>query len=303
MADAQSYIAYSGEFFVRKYEGGNGAAPAAGSSPTKERECASDSDALHHDAPSHSMLRPPKDVDDEDGVVEAHDHHLVLQQKKDGKGAGTDAHPSAPSAAGDNAPDVGQLSLGPAGGAEGTSSQPAATGHAAGQPKAPDDAAPTDESDAKSPVETTHLHGREDGESLDPSAYELVIDNDSGTYRPNKDLLPLLQAFLASNFVGLHVTVKASDDDAYQDEKKKRHEDRTEASGGVRYYESESDLSSAASDAESEDDPDDVQPFRGTREKAWDVLVDPKAPVKEKKEKIKDKVRQLFKKDKGDDGE
>ena len=32
-----------------------------------------------------------------------------------------------------------------------------------------------------------------------PNHYELVIDNDSGTYRPRKELLPILQEFLASN--------------------------------------------------------------------------------------------------------
>lgn len=42
--------------------------------------------------------------------------------------------------------------------------------------------------------------------STEPSDYELFIDNDSGTYRPNAEKLSLLKEFIASNFVGLHVT-------------------------------------------------------------------------------------------------
>lgn len=40
---------------------------------------------------------------------------------------------------------------------------------------------------------------------LDPSLYQLVIDNDSGTYRPEKSILPLLKQFLRKNFPGLGI--------------------------------------------------------------------------------------------------
>jgi len=57
------------------------------------------------------------------------------------------------------------------------------------------------------------LRGKDEGNpgvideprSENPKHYELVIDNDSGTYRPRKELLPTLEEFLASddNFGGL----------------------------------------------------------------------------------------------------
>ncbi|CRL28851.1 C2 calcium-dependent membrane targeting [Penicillium camemberti] len=70
---------------------------------------------------------------------------------------------------------------------------------------------PTDEF----PVEEDEDHN--EGEDLDqteegipistnPADYELFIDNDSGTYRPNAEKLPLLREFISSNFPGLHVT-------------------------------------------------------------------------------------------------
>ncbi|CAI7647489.1 unnamed protein product [Penicillium manginii] len=50
--------------------------------------------------------------------------------------------------------------------------------------------------------------------STDPDDYELFIDNDSGTYRPNSELLPQLKKWLQRNFPGLHVSTLGSQEDA-----------------------------------------------------------------------------------------
>ncbi|KAH6660663.1 C2 domain-containing protein [Truncatella angustata] len=49
-----------------------------------------------------------------------------------------------------------------------------------------------------------------------PEYYQLVIDNDSGTYRPDKSVLPDLQKFLERQFPGLGVVALACDDDEDQ---------------------------------------------------------------------------------------
>jgi hypothetical protein len=45
-----------------------------------------------------------------------------------------------------------------------------------------------------------------------PQYYQLVIDNDSGTYRPDKSVLPDLHAFLERNFPGLGIVTLGCDD-------------------------------------------------------------------------------------------
>ncbi|KAJ9126314.1 hypothetical protein QFC24_002046 [Naganishia onofrii] len=47
----------------------------------------------------------------------------------------------------------------------------------------------------------------------DPKYYEAIFDNDSGTYRPNADLLPVMQKFLEKNFPGLKIVMMSSTDD------------------------------------------------------------------------------------------
>jgi len=47
----------------------------------------------------------------------------------------------------------------------------------------------------------------------DPHYYEIIIDNDSGTYRPNSELFPQLRKFLESNLIGLKITTLDSQND------------------------------------------------------------------------------------------
>ncbi|KAK7398143.1 hypothetical protein QQX98_012485 [Neonectria punicea] len=52
-----------------------------------------------------------------------------------------------------------------------------------------------------------------------PAYYQLIIDNDSGTYRPDKSILPDLTAFLEANFPGLGVIAMHWEEKKLQDMK------------------------------------------------------------------------------------
>lgn len=85
---------------------------------------------------------------------------------------------------------------------------------------------------AQSPAsEDRSLRESPAGVSTNPTDYEVFIDNDSGTYRPNPQYLYLLREFMSANFPGLQITTLDCQKDAErmqemkneQREFKKRH--------------------------------------------------------------------------------
>lgn len=76
-----------------------------------------------------------------------------------------------------------------------------------------------DASEDPEPKEKTHPEEQIPGgppnepPPLDVSHYQLVIDNDSGTYRPDKRVLPDLKEFLHKNFPGLGVVTMHWEDE------------------------------------------------------------------------------------------
>lgn len=86
----------------------------------------------------------------------------------------------------------------------------------------------------------------------DPAHYQLVIDNDSGTYRPNAKMLPLLKKFLAANLPGLHIqTLDCQKDEKKMNRMKQAQRDRKKKEGDhIVYAQAGSDASSISSSDE-----------------------------------------------------
>lgn len=85
----------------------------------------------------------------------------------------------------------------------------------------------------------------------DAAYYSLVIDNDSGTYRPNAKLLPQLKAFLQKQLPDLHiVTLDCNGDKEKMEKWKTEQRDRKKAEGDNVVMQQPGDASSISSSDE-----------------------------------------------------
>ncbi|KAJ4131446.1 hypothetical protein NW768_005632 [Fusarium equiseti] len=106
----------------------------------------------------------------------------------------------------------------------------------------------------------------------DPSYYQLIIDNDSGTYRPDKSTLPYLKDFLENNFPGLGIVAMHWEDEELKELKENQHNVKENEGRVVNMVlnRSQSSISSAESEL------DERQHGRKSkRQAAYEVLEDP----------------------------
>ncbi|KAH8900928.1 c2 domain-containing protein [Thozetella sp. PMI_491] len=113
----------------------------------------------------------------------------------------------------------------------------------------------------------------------DPRHYQLVIDNDSGTYRPDKSILPDLKAFLERNLPGLGVVAMHWEEEELQKMKKNQIKIRKKEGKSVLMVLNRSPSSSSfSSDDESRLEDmggDDDAPFKSKKERVLDAIEDP----------------------------
>lgn len=120
----------------------------------------------------------------------------------------------------------------------------------------------------------------QDGPPKDPAYYSLIIDNDSGTYRPNAKLLPQLKEFLQKNLPGIKiVTLDCTGDKEKMDKWKNEQRERKKTEGRHTAVVQPDDSSmSSSSDEEDLDRQEGIargQGKPGTKEKVKGKLEEP----------------------------
>ena len=87
----------------------------------------------------------------------------------------------------------------------------------------------------------------------DPACYSLIIDNDSGTYRPNAKLLPQLKEFLQKNLPGIKIVTLDCTGDKEKMEKWKNEQRERKKTEGKHIAVVQPDSSSMSSSSDEED--------------------------------------------------
>lgn len=110
-----------------------------------------------------------------------------------------------------------------------------------------------------------------------PRHYELVIDNDSGTYRPKGSLLPQLKAYLEEQFPGLHIVTKECTDDKLTKMKEEQRERKKREGQNIQMIQNSDDDDISSSDEEALD----RHGKKTAKQRALDALEDPSRAAKD----------------------
>ncbi|VBB81231.1 Putative protein of unknown function [Podospora comata] len=120
-----------------------------------------------------------------------------------------------------------------------------------------------------------------------PQLYQLIIDNDSGTYRPDKSVLPDLQKFLERNLPGMEIKAMHCDEEELKKMKKMQMEIKKKEGPAVRMVlnrspsnssfssDDESRLGDLANLGDDDDDEGGGLGLRSKKERAFDLVQEP----------------------------
>ncbi|KAI5463701.1 hypothetical protein BGZ63DRAFT_506240 [Mariannaea sp. PMI_226] len=110
-----------------------------------------------------------------------------------------------------------------------------------------------------------------------PADYTLYIDNDSGTYRPDKCVLPQLQEFLEANFPSLNIVTNHWEDETLQEMKQAQRTLKKQQGRMINMVmnRSQSSISSAESELDDREEVWEEQGHKSKREAAYEVIEDP----------------------------